>query len=199
MFTIPETLPSVVLLHKARRIRAAKIPGYENVIAPVEATDRKLASIFRVALTRPWKILLDPISFLVAIYLSVVYALLYMLFTIYPIVFQQKRGWNSGVGELPLLGTVIGAAIGGLIVFYVSSKDAKKMAAGHKSVPEDRLPVAMIGGILFPVTMFWLAWTGEYNSVPWIVPTLAGVFLSTSIMLIFVSYLNYLTDTYLML
>jgi hypothetical protein len=32
------------------------------------------------------------------------------------IVFQKKRGWNSGVGELPLIGTVIGALIGGLIV-----------------------------------------------------------------------------------
>ena len=65
--------------------------------------------MFKVALLRPWKILFDLISFLVAIYLSVVYLLLYMLFTIYPIVFQEKRGWNSGVGELPLLGTVIGA------------------------------------------------------------------------------------------
>lgn len=46
--------------------------------------------------------------------------------------------------------------------------------------------------------MFWFAWTGEYNSVPWIVPTIAGVFLATSILLIFVAYLNYLTDTYLM-
>lgn len=42
------------------------------------------------------------------------------------------------------------------------------------------------------------AWTGEYNSVPWIVPTLAGVFLATSILLIFVAYLNYITDSYLM-
>ena len=46
--------------------------------------------------------------------------------------------------------------------------------------------------------MFWFVWTGEYDSIHWIVPTLAGVFLSTSILLIFVAYLNYLTDTYLM-
>lgn len=198
MFTIPETLPSQVLLNKARRIRRAKIPGYENVQAPVESTDRTLMGIFRVAITRPWIILVDPISFFVAIYLSVVYALLYMLFTIYPIVFQQKRGWNAGVGELPLIGTVIGACIGGAFVFWVSARDKKKMLAGYKSRPEDRLPVAMAGGILFPITMFWFAWSAEYNSVPWIVPTLAGVFLATSILLIFVAYLNYLTDTYLM-
>jgi len=46
--------------------------------------------------------------------------------------------------------------------------------------------------------MFWFAWSGQYNSVHWIVPTIAGVFLSASILLIFVGYLNYLTDSYLM-
>lgn len=165
MLTIPETLGPIVLLNKARRLRKLKVPGYENIKAPIEVTDRSLIGIYKVALTRPWKILIDPISFAVAIYLSVVYALLYMLFTIYPIVFQQKRGWNSGVGELPLIGTAIGAAIGGSIIFAVSARDRKRADAGHKGVPEDRLPVAMLGGILFPITMFWFAWSGQYNSI----------------------------------
>ena len=198
MFTLPETLPSVALTNKARRIRAAKVPGFENVKAPAEADDRKLSVIFKIALVRPWKILVDPISLLVAIYLSVVYTLLYMLFTIYPIVFQEKRHWNSGVGELPLIGTVVGAVIGGGIIFAVSARDTKRMLQGYKSKAEDRLPVAMFGGCLFAVTMFWFAWTAEFNSIHWIVPTIAGTFLATSIMLIFVAYLNYLTDTYLM-
>ena len=198
MFTIPETLPSVVLINKARRIRAAKTPGFEDVKAPAEAFDRKLSSIFKVALIRPWKILVDPISLLVAVYLSVVYALLYMLFTIYPIVFQQKRHWNSGVGELPLLGTAVGAVTGAGIIFAVSTRDKKRLLQGYKGRPEDRLPVAMFGGCLFAVTMFWFAWTAEFNSIHWIVPTIAGTFLATSILLIFVAYLNYLTDSYLM-
>lgn len=198
MFTIPETLPSAVLVNKARRLRATGVPEYQSIQAPAEAEGRKLADMFGVALTRPWKILFDPISFLVAIYLSVVYVLLYMLFTIYPIVFQQKRGWNAGVGELPLLGTAIGGCMGGAIIFLVSSRDKKKMEAGVPRRPEDRLPVAMFAGVLFAVTMFWFAWTGEFNSIHWFVPVLAGTFLSTSIMLIFVSWLNYLTDTYLM-
>ncbi|EME48655.1 hypothetical protein DOTSEDRAFT_162329 [Dothistroma septosporum NZE10] len=198
MLTIPETLPSRVLTNKARRIRKAKIPGYENVHSPVEAANQTLASIYTVALTRPWIILFDPISFLVAVYLSIVYALLYSLFTIYPIVFQQKRGWNAGVGELPLIGTMIGAFIAGGIVFYESTIARKRMLAGIERTPEDRMPLAMIGGIVFAVSMFWFAWSGEYNQVPWPVVTLAGVFLSTGIVLIFVSYLNYLADSYLL-
>jgi MFS family permease len=198
MFTIPETLPSQVLLNKAKRIRRAKIPGYENVMAPVEATDRSLKGIFSVALTRPWKILFDPISLFCAIYLSVVYTLLYMLFSIYPFVFQTKRGWNPGVGELPLIGTVVGACFGGAYVFYVSAQDKKKILAGQTRRPEDRLIVAMVGGVIFPLSMFGLAWSGNYNSVHWIVPTIFGTILASSILLVFVAYLNYITDSYLM-
>jgi len=154
MLTIPETLPAQVLLNKAKRLRRLKIPGFENVRAPVEDTDRTLGGIFRVALIRPWKILVDPISLFCAIYLSVVYMLLYMLFTIYPIVFQQKRGWNSGVGELPLIGTVIGAMLGGALVFANTHFERKKAEAGYKGRPEDRLRLAMVAGVLFPVTMF---------------------------------------------
>lgn len=198
MFTIPETLPSAVLINKARRIRATGVEEYRHVQAAAEAQGRDLKNMFKIALTRPWQILFDTISLLIAIYVSVVYILLYMLFTIYPIVFQQKRGWNAGVGQLPLIGTAVGGCVGGLIILGVSKLDKKKMDAGIPRTPEDRLPVAMGGGLLFAVSMFWFAWTANFNSIHWIVPTLAGTVLSTSILLIFVAYLNYLTDTYLM-
>lgn len=83
LFTIPETYGPVILRHKAKRIRKAQIPGYENIKAPIEITNTSLVSIYKVALTRPWIILFDMISLLCAIYMSVVYLLLYMLFAIY--------------------------------------------------------------------------------------------------------------------
>ncbi|PHH88541.1 hypothetical protein CDD83_7408 [Cordyceps sp. RAO-2017] len=202
LITIPETHGPTLLRHKARRIRRAAIPGYEHVKAPAEAQDRSLKTVYKIALTRPWVILFDPISFLCAVYMSIVYTLLYMLFTIYPIVFQERRGWNSGVGALPLLGTAVGAIIGGIGVMFDTRRRSNNIKSGkirmEDITPEDRLPLAMIGGVGFAVTMFWLAWSAEYNSVHWIVPTLAGVFLSTALLLIFVSILNYLVDTYLM-
>ncbi|QPC77518.1 hypothetical protein HYE68_008270 [Fusarium pseudograminearum] len=199
MLTIPETHAPTLLTKKARRIRKAKIPGYENVKSQSEDTDRTLAAVYKIALTRPFIIFFDTISFLCAIYMSVVYTLLYMLFSIYPIVFQQRRGWNSGVGELPLIGTVIGACIGGFIVLIDSHIRKKKIEKGGKQMePEDRLPLAMVGGVAFAITMFWFAWSAEYNSIHWIVPTIAGTLLATSLMLIFVAYLTYLVDVYLM-
>lgn len=198
LLTIPETHPPAVLNNKAKRIRRLKISGMENVQSPQEASGQTLAQIFKVALTRPWIILFDPISFLVALYIAVTYTLLYMLFTIYPIVFRERRHWNAGVSELPLIGTVVGAMIGAGIVFWNSQKIGKRMDKGEEITPEDRLPLAMAGGVGFTVTMFWFGWTANFDSIHWIVPTLAGVFLATSIVLIFVSFLNYLTDAYLM-
>ena len=123
-----------------------------------------------------------------------------MLFSIYPIVFQRKRGWNAGVGELPLIGVVIGACLGGLFIYFLGAREKRKRltASYHPKTPEDRLPAAMVGGILFPIAIFWFAWTAEFDSIHWIVPTLAGTFLAASILLIFVSYINYLIDTYVM-
>lgn len=68
------------------------------------------------------------------------------------------RGWNSGVGELPLIGTVVGAAIGALIVMIDSRSQSKKVQGGFKPEPEDRLRLAMYGGPGFAASMFWLAW-----------------------------------------
>lgn len=197
MLTIPETLPGRVLTNKARRIRRVKVPGFEDVQSPAEASGKTLAELLKVALVRPWIILFDPIAFLCAVYISIVYTLLYMLFTIYPIVFQQKRGWNKGVGELPLIGTVVGACFGAGIIYIMSRKEGRKMQQGWKPKPEQRLVPGMIGGPLFCITMFWFGWTANFNSIHWIVPTIAGGFLTTSIVLIFTPFLNYLTDTYL--
>lgn len=192
MLTLPETYPSVILLRKARRIRAnPPDPSFALVQTREEAQGRSLKRNFAIALARPWSILFDPISFLCAIYIAVVFSLLYMLFIIYPIVFQEKRHWNSGVGQLPLIGIVVGSAIGSLIC-YVYSLFEK---AEHS--PEDRLPIAMGGGVLFTVTVFWFSWTAEYDSIHWSVPTLAGTLLSTSLSLVIIGYLNYITDTYL--
>ncbi|EME38388.1 hypothetical protein DOTSEDRAFT_57495 [Dothistroma septosporum NZE10] len=156
MFTIPETQPQQILVVKARRLRRA---GMVNVRAPAEVSDRALKGLVGTALTRPWAILMNPVSICFGAYSAVVYMLLYRLFAIYPIVSKEMRGWNAGDAELPLIGTIVGACIGGEINFHFTVQDRKKRAAGEVPVPEDRLTVAKIGGILFPVSMFWFAWT----------------------------------------
>lgn len=46
--------------------------------------------------------------------------------------------------------------------------------------------------------LVWFAWSANFNSIHWAVPTLGGTFLAMSTVLLFSSYLSYLGDTYLM-
>ncbi|KAL2842038.1 major facilitator superfamily domain-containing protein [Aspergillus pseudoustus] len=196
VFTIPETLPSRILVNKLRKLKN------EGAIRDIELEylarmdEKSLLSSFKETLYRPWVIMLDPIASLVAVYTSLVYMLQYMLFEIYPLVFREQRGWNAGVSQLPLIGTAIGGWLGGLIIFYFSAREKARLQSGARLTPEDRLPAAMIGGIGFCATMFWFSWSAASLGTHWMVPTLAGTFLSTSMGLIFVSNLNYLSDTY---
>ncbi|KID95996.1 Major facilitator superfamily domain, general substrate transporter, partial [Metarhizium majus ARSEF 297] len=196
MLTIPETNGAIILLERARRIRKAGIRGYEHVQTEYEAANMTLITIYKTALTRPWVLLFDPISFLCAVYMALIFALQYMLFTIYPIVFQQMRGWNEGVGQLPLLGTVVGSVVGAVIICLDTKRRKDKLEAGYSLEPEDRLITGMVGGIGFAITMFWFSWTAQYNWIHWSVPTIAGGFLSTALILTFTSYMNYLVDSY---
>lgn len=191
---IPETLPSALLHQKSKRIRQEH--GDDAGVNTGNESDRRtLGHLFRTALVRPWEILIDPILLCCTAYTSLTYGLLYILFGLYPIVFQQQRGWQPGVSELPLLGLAVGAILGAAAVFWRTKVYKRKVLKEDVPVPEDRLLLAMIGGILFPIAMFWFAWTANPD-VHWIVPTLAGVPLSASFLLISVALLNYLADTY---
>ncbi|KAM0391097.1 hypothetical protein ACHAQC_007277 [Fusarium culmorum] len=196
MFVIPETHAPTILAQKSKRARQSGIKEYEHVVTEGEEDAPGLAHIYKLALTRPWILMFDLISLLCSIYTCIVFTLQFMLFSIYPIVFRDMRGWNAGVSQLPLLGQVVGAVLGTIVIFVDSKRRRSKDTAGKVLLPEDRLLMAMFGGVTFPITMFWLAWSANYNAIPWIVPTLAGTFLSAALMLVYVAIINYLTDTY---
>ncbi|PKS08103.1 hypothetical protein jhhlp_005378 [Lomentospora prolificans] len=202
LLLIPETHGPTILRWKAQGYRKSGKPAYKTVRAKAEDTDPSLVEIYKVALTRPWILLFDTISLLCAIYISLVITLYYMLFDVYSIVFQERRGWNAGVGQLPLLGIIVGAVVGGIIVALDTRRMQKKAHAKglmpDQLEPEERLVLGVVGGIIFAISMFWFAWSAEYKSVHWIVPTIAGSFLSMAMLLIFVAYINYLMDTYLL-
>ncbi|KAJ4196453.1 hypothetical protein NW755_001239 [Fusarium falciforme] len=193
MFLIPETHGPTILAQKSKRARRSGITGAQT---EGEEDKPKLHQLYKMALTRPWILMFDLISLLCSVYTCIVFTLQFMLFSIYPIVFREMRGWNAGVSQLPLIGQIVGAVLGAIVIFVDSERRRRIDASGKKLLPEDRLLMAMFGGVGFPITMFWLAWSAQYNQAPWIVPTLAGTFLSTSLMLVYVAIINYLTDTY---
>jgi hypothetical protein len=60
---------------------------------------------------------------------------------------------------------------------------------GGFAPPEARLPVAIIGGILLPIGLFWFAWTAAPVSIPWIVSVIATIPFGIGMVLVFLSVL----------
>lgn len=163
MFTIPETLGVTILKEKARRHRQARTAGLRTWKTEMEENDVSLLATYKTALLRPWVLLFDRISFLCSIYMGIVFLLQFMLFSIYPIVFQDIRRWSAAVAQLPLLGAVAGAAVAAVGVLFDTKRRQKVFDRRGYLVPEDHLFTAKIGGIGFPVFMFWFAWTGNFG------------------------------------
>jgi hypothetical protein len=121
---------------------------------------------------------------------------LYMCFAAFPIVFQEYRGWSEGIGGLSFLGVAVGMLSGVLYALYDNGRYAK-VVAEHKGIapPEARLPPGIVGSVLLPVGLFWFAWTNGPN-IHWIVPIIASGFFAAGLVLVFLSLLNYLIDSY---
>lgn len=119
-----------------------------------------------------------------------------MLFAAYPIVFQGTRGWNQGVGALPFLGIMVGM-LGAVAYSIWDNKRYVKTEENHGGFapPEARLPPCLIASITIPVGLFWFAWT-NYPSVHWMACIAAGVPFGFGMVLVFLSIMSYLIDTY---
>jgi multidrug resistance protein len=193
---VPETYAPVLLRKRAERLSklSGKVYRSRLVIDQGHVTVREA---FVTALKRPWILLFyEPIVLLLSIYMSIVYGTLYMLFAAFPIVFQQERGWNEGVGGLSFLGVLVGM----LIAFTVSSFDNKRYVRvakkhGGFAPPETRLPVTILGGIAIPIGLFWFAWT-SYPWIHWFPSVAAGAPFGFGMVLVFLGLMNYLIDAY---
>ncbi|KZL80770.1 major facilitator superfamily transporter [Colletotrichum incanum] len=194
--TVPETYAPVLLRRRAEKL--SKITG-KSYLSKYEAHQprKTVAQQFKVALSRPWILLFkEPIVLLTSIYMAIVYGTLYMLFAAFPIVFQRHRGWSPGVGGLAFLGVAVGMIVAVIYTGFDSRRYLKVSAAhGGFAPPEARLPPSMVGACLLPIGLFWFAWTNG-PEIHWIVSIIASGFFAAGLVLVFLSLLNYLIDSY---
>ncbi|EPS37332.1 hypothetical protein H072_8990 [Dactylellina haptotyla CBS 200.50] len=195
---LEETYAPIVLVEKARTLR--RLTKNWGIHAKQEQIEVNFRELIEKNLSRPLKLLFtEPIVFFVSLYIAFIYGMLYLMLTAYPIVFARYHGIRGGNSALPFIGLIIGQLLGGLIVFLYEPRYIRALKANRGiPVPENRLPPAMLGSILFPIGLFWFAWTGNYANIHWIVPTISGIFIGAGIFLIFLQCLNYIIDAYLM-
>lgn len=108
MGLIPETYSPVIL--KRRAIRLRKEIGDRNIITEQEKHKLTIRDIIRTSLIRPiTMIMTEPVLDLMCMYIVLIYAILYVFFFVYPVIFWKLYSYNDGQIGLMLIPILIGA------------------------------------------------------------------------------------------
>lgn len=194
---LPETYEPTILKRRAKKLRRER--GNPNIYAPLELERKGAKQMITVTLMRPLNMFLfEAIVLFSCLYLSLAYAIFYLFFEAYPLIFQGIYKMNAGETGLAFLPILIGAVIALPIFLYwdIVLQRARERGAHWTSVEEyRRLPLACLGGPLYVVSLFWLGWSASPD-VHWIVPMLAGIPFGLGFLLIFMALLNYIADAY---
>lgn len=126
-------------------------------------------------LSRPPRIFAQPIVAVMSIYQALIFGTTYSIYTNMQDIYSGIYGFSTEKVGLLYLGPGLGFLFA--VWFLVPRIDNvyKKLTATHdgKARPEFRLPLANIGALFIPTSLFWFAWSVEYK-VHWfasIVPT----------------------------
>ncbi|KAJ5747006.1 uncharacterized protein N7511_008702 [Penicillium nucicola] len=194
---MPETYGPVILKHRAKKLR--KDTGNSSIVSPLDVESRNLREMFLITISRPFRMIMhESIVSLSSLYLALAYAIFYLYFEAYPIIFQGIYKMSPGVSGLMFLPIGIGAILAcGVFLWYDGYLARAKARNAEWAFIEEyrRLPLACIGGPLYVISLFWVGWTSSPN-IHWVVPFLSGIPFGMGYLLIFMAMLNYLTDAY---
>ncbi|KAF2461944.1 major facilitator superfamily domain-containing protein [Lineolata rhizophorae] len=195
---IPETYGPVLLKRRARRLRKQS-GGKDDVWAQIELEESSWRHIFTVVLMRPLRmIVFEPLVLFTCIYTALIYAMLYMFFQAYPIIYEGIYNFTPGQTGLALIPIGIGSSIAcGMYLYYdkLLARARARDAPWSRSVEMRRLPLGCVAGPFIVAGLFWAGWTAS-ASIHWLAPVSAGVSFGIGFLLVFMSLINMLVDAY---
>ena len=140
----------------------------------------------------------EPILSLVTLYQAFIYGILYLIFVSYPIAFREVRGFSLGISGLPYIGMLIGVFMSAAVVVIHTRTRFAAVTRANKGVviPEQRLPLMIVGGCILPIGLFIFAWTSSPD-IHWIGMVIGSAPVGMGMFMVFVQCFNYLVDVYL--
>ena len=191
MCYVPETLPRMVIARAAKAL---------NEVSPDEAalaeTKVNVMKEFRFVTTMALRIMVtEPIVAFLAIYNGFAYGLLFLYLDGVFTVFVVNNGLSFIGADLTYLNFVVGVTVMFLFMpfqTYLYKKDRLKRGGNR---PEARFLTSLVTVWLFPISLFWFAFTSSGNTSFWSCVVAGGV-LGFADPLLYLSMLNYITDSY---
>ncbi|KAI4137978.1 MAG: hypothetical protein LQ340_008080 [Diploschistes diacapsis] len=144
----------------------------------------------------------EPIVTFLALYNSFAYGLLFLYLDGVYNVFTINNGLSPLSADLTYLNLAVGVTFTFLFIpvqTYLYKRDRqKRQAHGKLPRPEARFLTSLVCVWLFPISLFWFAFTssGPPSDPGYWPPIVAGAVLGFANPLLYLSMLNYLTDSY---
>ncbi|KAK6386870.1 hypothetical protein LTS17_000134 [Exophiala oligosperma] len=193
-----ETYARVLIRWKTQRLakelgRNDLISWYDRETGPVSPQHA-----LRIGMLRPLQMLVkSPIVFVLSLYMSIAYGLMYLLFTTITEVFEGQYKWSPQMTGLAYLGLGIGFFIGAAIVALSSDRMVVRLMErnGGEFQPEMRMPLMIFFACFIPISFFWYGWAAD-KKVQWIVPIIGLAPFGFGMIGIFLPIQTYLIDCY---
>ena len=198
-FFQPETYAPILLKWKAAHLRT--LTGDSRYRGAVEIISETFLRRLGRALYRPFLLTLrEPIILLFALYLTVIYIILFTFLNGYTFIFTETYHFTQGLTGLSFLGIGIGLCFASLLVPIIYTRAQHDLArirrtGGDRLPPESRLWFAMLGAPAIPISLFWMGWTAYPSLSPWS-PLAASVLFGYGILCVFISCYQYIIDSY---
>ncbi|ESZ97966.1 hypothetical protein SBOR_1637 [Sclerotinia borealis F-4128] len=196
--SLKETRHSVLLRRRAARLR--KETGNQNLDVPLDMRTQPVTQVFATALTRPFHLLFtEPVILFTAAYNGYLFGIAFLFNGAFTIVFSDGYGFNTIQTGCANLGVILGAFLGPITHIWQERYYLRKVTAADgtiKNVPEARVQLSIVGAVIFPISLFWFAWSAQPGTVHWIVPIIASVFYGWSFYTIIQMTFMYIEDTY---
>jgi MFS transporter, DHA1 family, multidrug resistance protein len=109
MLLLPETYEPTILFRRAQRLR--KLTGNQQLMSQGEkdTEGESIGEIFQEALLRPLILAKEPMLMFANVYIGFVYAIFYLWFEAFPLVFTDIYHFDLGASGLPFLGFLVSA------------------------------------------------------------------------------------------
>lgn len=160
--------------------------------------ERPLWVKLRASMKRPFVIFVQPIVLIMSAYQALIFGTTYSIYTNMQSIYSEPPyNFNSEQIGLLYLGPGLGflTSVRFLVphIDTVFNKLTKKN--GGESRPEFRLPLANVGSVLIPASLFWFAWTVQYR-IHWVASIAATYFYGVGQVVVFNAVQNYYIDSF---
>ncbi|RFU35478.1 hypothetical protein B7463_g910, partial [Scytalidium lignicola] len=195
--TIKETYAPSILKRRVKKLREET--GDDRWWCRYEENNVPALEVLKTNIVRPFVLTLtEPILWFWDTYIAVIYAILYLCFVAYPIIYTDDRGWSLGISGLAFTGigtgTVMGICAEPLIRRWINSHP-KEPETGRVA-PEASICIVCVAAFLCPIGQLWFSWTCYPTTIHWVWPILAGIPFGMGNCLVFIYASNYLAGAY---